>query len=242
MRRRNRSIPNPPLAPRSALEGETETDRAPIAAFGEWPLGNAVLKRVTMEGLQPTFVVQFTWDPCAQHGTGYPGTENRSSVSLAKRHRPANQRGTRYEKSKDTIANAKPTSTSRRPRYTPEDDTKICQLKKQGLSWFAITKRFLGRTPGAIEARYRAKLKTTNPSRAGARRLCDSARTPSVVDNASEQEWGLEEICDCRELDDGSVELRVKWKGGEETWEPTYLERDFDARSCLWSCCVFLPT
>jgi hypothetical protein len=30
----------------------------------------------------------------------------------------------------------------------------------------------------------------------------------------------VEEICDDRNLDDGSLELLVRWKGGEETWEP----------------------
>jgi hypothetical protein len=43
---------------------------------------------------------------------------------------------------------------------------------------------------------------------------------PSVVDGTVEEEWVVEEICDDRELDDGGVELLVKWKGGEETWEP----------------------
>jgi hypothetical protein len=30
----------------------------------------------------------------------------------------------------------------------------------------------------------------------------------------------VEEICGDRKLDDGGVELLVRWKGGEETWEP----------------------
>ncbi|KAK0655351.1 hypothetical protein B0T16DRAFT_451049 [Cercophora newfieldiana] len=49
------------------LERDTETDRAPAATFEEWPLGDTVLKRVTMDGSPPTFMVQFTWDQCAEH-------------------------------------------------------------------------------------------------------------------------------------------------------------------------------
>jgi hypothetical protein len=42
-----------------------------------------------------------------------------------------------------------------------------------------------------------------------------------VTDTADgEEEWPVEEICGDRMLDDGSVELLVKWKGGEKTWEP----------------------
>jgi hypothetical protein len=59
-----------------------------------------------------------------------------------------------------------------------------------------------------------------HPSRSGAPQLFDCPRTPSVVDDAGEEEWEVEEICDDRELDDDSVELLVKWQGGEETWEP----------------------
>ncbi|KAH6842964.1 hypothetical protein B0I37DRAFT_383308 [Chaetomium sp. MPI-CAGE-AT-0009] len=43
---------------------------------------------------------------------------------------------------------------------------------------------------------------------------------PFVVGDAGEEEWELEEICDDRKLDDGSVELLVNWKGRDETWEP----------------------
>ncbi|KAL2263072.1 hypothetical protein VTK26DRAFT_8297 [Humicola hyalothermophila] len=120
-RQGKRGAARPPSPRESTLERDPETDRAAAAMFEEWPLGNAVLKRVTMDGSPPTFVVQFTWDPCAKHGTGHHGTENRSSVSAAKRHRPATQRSTRYVKDKDITANRKPASTSRRAKYTPED-------------------------------------------------------------------------------------------------------------------------
>lgn len=78
-------------------------------------------------------------------------------------------------KGEDTTANSKP--TLRRPRYTLQDDAKICQLKEQGLSWLAIAKQLLliGRSAPAIEARYHAKRKT-RPSH-GALRLCDNPQT-----------------------------------------------------------------
>ncbi len=41
-----------------------------------------------------------------------------------------------------------------------------------------------------------------------------------MVDNAGEDEWEAEKICNDRKLDDGGVEFRVKWKGGDEIWEP----------------------
>ena len=87
-----------------------------------------------------------------------------------------------------------PTSTPRRARYTPADDVKILRLKGQGLSWTKIAEQFPGRSAGALEVRYHTKLKTA--------------------------EWQVEEICGKRTRDDGAVELLVKWKGGEETWEP----------------------
>ena len=41
-----------------------------------------------------------------------------------------------------------------------------------------------------------------------------------VGDDGREEEFPVEEICGDRGLDDGGLELLVKWKGGEETWEP----------------------
>ena len=113
------------------------------------------------------------------------------------------QRSTRFTKDKDTTANPKP--TSKRARYTPEDDAKIRQLKEKGESWLAIAEQFPGRSPGAIGVRYHTYLKT-NPSR-GAPQLYDP-QTPSVVDD--EEEWEVEEIYDDRKLDDGSVKFLVK--------------------------------
>ena len=111
---------------------------------------------------------------------------------------------------------------SRRARYTPADDAKVRQPKEQGLSWIAIAEQFPERSPGAIEVRYHTKLKTK--SSRGAPQLSDDSRTPSVVgdagDEEGEEEWDVEEIRHGRKLDGGGLEFLVKWKGGDETWEP----------------------
>ena len=76
---------------------------------------------------------ELTWDPSAEHGAGHRGTGNRGAVSSTKSHHPARQGSRGSAKDED-----KPASTSRRARYTPADDTQICRLKEQGLSWIEI--------------------------------------------------------------------------------------------------------
>lgn len=139
---------------------------------------------------------------------GHRGTEDRGNIPSAKSRHPARHKSKGSTKNED-----KPTSTSRRARYTLADDAKIHQLKEQGLSWIAIAKHFPGRSAGAIEARYHTKLKTADPSHS-------RAVSPVVGDNGGEEEWEVEKICSDRRLDDGGLELLVKWRGGEETWEP----------------------
>ncbi|ORY68691.1 uncharacterized protein BCR38DRAFT_136690 [Pseudomassariella vexata] len=59
------SISTPPS---SQIDSDKEgTAGAPTAAFEEWPLQDAVLKRVT-EGRQMTFQLQFTWGSCRSQG------------------------------------------------------------------------------------------------------------------------------------------------------------------------------
>ena len=91
---------------------------------------------------------------------------------------------------KDEATTAKAKPSSRRARYTPEDDAKIRQLKEQGLSWIAIAKRFPGRTSRVIQVRYHTKLKTADPSRSGSRPLYDHSRalSPVVGDDGREEE------------------------------------------------------
>ncbi|KAH6632478.1 hypothetical protein F5144DRAFT_488830, partial [Chaetomium tenue] len=175
------------------------------AKFDEWPLRNAVLKRVAVDGAPATFMLQFTWGPCAEHAGGHHGTENQAAVSSAKRHRSAGQKSKGSTKDKD-----KPASTSRRARYTPEDDAKIRQLKGQGLSWIAIAKHFPGRSAGAIEVRYHTKLKTADPSPSGGLEDRD----------AIEKEWGVAKIWKHKGLADGGWKVLVEWDNGERTWEP----------------------
>ncbi|KAK4119396.1 hypothetical protein N657DRAFT_637326 [Parathielavia appendiculata] len=152
-------------------------------------------------------------------GTGYRRRKNRRSILLAKQRRVAKQSSTLSKRGEKSAVQPTSTSTSKRAGYTAEEDAKIHQLKEQGLSWLEITEHFPGRTPGAIRVRYHNKLKPTS-SRSESQKLCDYPQTRSVVDNARDEEWEVEEICDHRKLDDGSLQLLVKWKGGEETWEP----------------------
>jgi hypothetical protein len=84
-----------------------------------------------------------TWDLCAEYGAGCRRTEGRGAVSSAKRHRLVRQGSKGSAKDEDKL-----TSTSRRARYTLADDTKIYQLKEQGLPWITIAKHFLGRCAG----------------------------------------------------------------------------------------------
>ena len=222
--RLQRGTAHPLLSP----ERDIKVDRTPAATFEEFPFGDAVLKRVTMDGSPSTFMVQFTWDSCAAHGIceewplgdavlkrvttdGSPPTlmvqftdpcadpyaehgagpcGTENQETTTKRHRLARQKSNGATKCK-----GKPASTLRRARYTSADDAMILQLRGQGLSWSAIAEQFPGRSAGAIQVRYQTKLKPV-------------------------KEWEVEEICGRRTLDNGAVELLVKWEGGEETWEP----------------------
>jgi hypothetical protein len=53
---------------------EEETVEAAFASFEEWPL-EAVLKRAWVDGVA-TFQVEFTWNPCMNHGRNDRGPEN----------------------------------------------------------------------------------------------------------------------------------------------------------------------
>ncbi|KAK0718693.1 hypothetical protein B0T21DRAFT_54560 [Apiosordaria backusii] len=125
----SREAQRPSRRPRrqSTLQRDAEADRIPAATFDEWPLENAVLQRVTMDGSPPTFMLQFTWGLCVEHGAGHRETESRGAISSAERRWPARQKSKGITKDKD-----KPTSTSNRARYTPADDAKILRLKGQG--------------------------------------------------------------------------------------------------------------
>lgn len=102
-----------------------------------------------------------------------------------------------------------------------QNDAKIRQLRELGLFWPAIAEQFLGRTAGIIVARYYTKIKTADPFQTGFGSCVIFFRAPSaeVGDTDEGPEWEVEEICGHRRLDDDSVELLVRWKGGEEIWE-----------------------
>lgn len=55
------------------------------------------------------------------------------------------------------------------------------------------------------------------------RKTADSSRSgfsPAVGEDSGEEEWEVEGILSHGGLDDGGLELLVRWKGGEETWDP----------------------
>lgn len=133
-----------------------------------------------------------------QHRDTDDGEDYRPTVGSDAKHkrRRVGRRRTPATEAENPPANATSTSTSQRTRYTSEDDMTIRRLRWQLLSWPDIAKHFPGRTARAIAVRYYTKLKAADP------------------------EWEVEEIRSHEKLADGSVKLLVKWKGGEETWEP----------------------
>ncbi|KAK4206404.1 hypothetical protein QBC37DRAFT_300861 [Rhypophila decipiens] len=193
LRKRRRVNVSNPLTSGTAAQQTHQEETVKDAKFEEWPLENAVFKRVTLDGIA-TFQLQFSWDPCLDQDRH----RVRSSIAVAR-------------------SQGSPKPTLRRARYTPQDDAKICQLKEQGLSWLAIAKQLPGRSAPAIEARYYAKLKPS-PSLQRQRRH-NTPQTP-VVDDSNGVEWDVEEISNHRKSDSGGLEFPVKWKGGDETWEP----------------------
>lgn len=142
---------------------------------------------------------------------------------------------------KNTITN-KPTTTSKRAKYTLEDGAKIRRLKEEGLSWTAIAEHFPGRTSRAIEVRYHTKLKTTNVSRSGGsrrktRQERDESLDPQTSDDNSD-EYDVDKIVCHRIVDDGSIEYDVLWVGKDRTSEPhtammNTAALDTYLRSCL---------
>ncbi|EAQ84068.1 predicted protein [Chaetomium globosum CBS 148.51] len=80
-RQSQRSISKPQSSGGPALE--EKTDEAALASFEEWPL-EAVLKRVLVDGAA-TFQVEFTWNPCANHGRNDHPSETQRRKSPAGR-------------------------------------------------------------------------------------------------------------------------------------------------------------
>ncbi|KAG7285847.1 hypothetical protein NEMBOFW57_008141 [Staphylotrichum longicolle] len=59
-----------------------------------------------------------------------------------------------------------------------------------------------------------------SPYEVAERRVADVRNEELAGDDGGEEEFPVEEICGDRKLDDGGLELLVRWKSGEETWEP----------------------
>ncbi|KAH6649051.1 hypothetical protein BKA67DRAFT_379895 [Truncatella angustata] len=91
-------IPSPPSSENNAKR--ESTGGTPTAVFEEWPLVDAVLKRITEDG-RTIFQLQFTEATCATHGRQYHAIgspEPRSSIAAA----PLAKRGTRRRAQRET--------------------------------------------------------------------------------------------------------------------------------------------
>ncbi|KAI1379273.1 hypothetical protein F4677DRAFT_363085 [Hypoxylon crocopeplum] len=138
----NRSIPSPPS---SHGHSDEETTEAHAAKFKEWPLEDAVLKRVTVNGLA-TFQLQFTWDTCANHSRGVRATGSPLYNPPAKKGLPARL------------------GPGTRNSFTLEEDNLIVKLKSQELHWKEIYRQFGKTLPGrkrsmaALQVRFSTKL------------------------------------------------------------------------------------
>ncbi|KAK0613148.1 hypothetical protein B0T17DRAFT_400451 [Bombardia bombarda] len=123
-------------------------DQVPRAMFEKWSLGNAVLKRVIVDGLG-TFQLQFTWDSCATHKREDCTARQPQDKSRAKESRSLRRGGG--------------------TPLTPEDNL-LVELKSQGLSWKEIHKRFTQAFPdrersmGSLQVHYCTKVKRRQTS------------------------------------------------------------------------------
>ncbi|KEY63890.1 hypothetical protein S7711_11563 [Stachybotrys chartarum IBT 7711] len=125
-------MPSPPYSLSSNHEAQVQT---PATKFKEWPLREAILKRITING-SATFQLQFTWEPCENKEAGANQASTKASSLMNK-----------------TIGKRGPVGT-----FTPEEDSLLIKLKNQGLAWKDIhaqhMKEFPERTMGALQVRY----------------------------------------------------------------------------------------
>ncbi|KAH7322555.1 hypothetical protein B0I35DRAFT_425982 [Stachybotrys elegans] len=131
-------MPSPPQSLSSNNEAQVQI---PAAKFEEWPLGEAILKRITING-SVTFQLQFTWEPCENK----EAAANRASTKASSlMNKAVGKRG--------LVGN-----------FTPEEDSLLVMLKNQGLAWKDIhaqhMKEYPERTVGALQVRYCTKLKS----------------------------------------------------------------------------------
>ncbi|KAI0976387.1 hypothetical protein F4678DRAFT_223534 [Xylaria arbuscula] len=138
------SIPSPSSS-QSSGDG-VGSAQVPRASFEEWPLQNAVLRQVIVDGMA-TFQIQFTRDSCENHMRKDSATGNRPHKSPIKRCRPTKG------------------GAATKLAFTLEEDGLLIKLKKRELSWKETHLQFTeafpqrGRSIGALQVRSCTKLK-----------------------------------------------------------------------------------
>ncbi|KAK7393948.1 hypothetical protein QQX98_013270 [Neonectria punicea] len=134
------------LSPASSQAMLDETEARPVGArFEEWPLQNAVLKRITDDGIA-TFQLQFDWNPCTKPG-------HASGATWGQADSPTNR----------TTGKAKRASSRRTPFTSAEDGLLIKLKEDEMLAWSEIHRQYSetypGRSVGSLQVRYCTKLK-----------------------------------------------------------------------------------
>ncbi|KAG8405736.1 hypothetical protein J3458_021674 [Metarhizium acridum] len=138
------SIPESPVVDTATTDSQ---DNVGMAEFGEWPLHNVLLKRITLNGVA-TFQLQFDWNLCVTH----------SQLSRAIPNKPDGS-----DRPKRAIDDC-----TRRAKFTPDEDKLIAVLKEeQQLPWTEIhrihqghSRQFPKRSKESLQVRYCTKLKT----------------------------------------------------------------------------------
>ncbi|KAK2052812.1 hypothetical protein LY76DRAFT_687639 [Colletotrichum caudatum] len=133
--------------PASSASTDTEIDpKSFFARYDEWPLKNAVLKRIT-DGLKTTFQLQWEQPSTERQQTHCYPSAGRASGSSLNRRKPAKR------------------SVKSRCPFSEQENTLLLQLKGQGLSWRDIHSRFSrsfpGRSLGTLQVHLSTKLKMT---------------------------------------------------------------------------------
>jgi hypothetical protein len=131
-----RRVPSP-----TSHVGPVSLDAVMAARFEEWVLKNVSMKRIT-EKDKTTFQFQFEWPACS-HDNGHEEHTDRSSG--------------RSKRSK--LPQAPPVALSPRCKWTVEEETKVCEMKRDGRSWAEIQRALPHRSKGSIQVQYSTKLK-----------------------------------------------------------------------------------
>ncbi|KAK4074612.1 hypothetical protein Purlil1_12941 [Purpureocillium lilacinum] len=138
------ALPSPPGS--TSTENDAD-DVSKVAEFEEWPLENALLKRIMVDGMA-TFQLQFDWNLCTTH------------CGLKPKRNKKVQRGANHSAPQTR-------NSSRQSKFTSDEDDLIIRLKEElQLSWTEIYRRhkeqYPGRSKGSLQVRHAAG--TTGPS------------------------------------------------------------------------------